>query len=328
MKDKSFSPTQKLTLSAMLLALSLLATYLAKMVPMGSFYYLRFSFTPSLIVYTSLALGPLYGALIGGLADLIPAFTYSQGDYNFLITLVYVLLGVLPWALEKVTRHFRSALKKPYAFYGSLLVILAILATIFYATDWLDSSFGAAAVWAKPTILAVIFVLDIALAVALYFTNRYYQKSLLEHPEVPSPNEIAIIALIDEVVVMDLLKALAFYVFYNWISNHSFPLSFGLVFSMLLLGSPLNILIVVFTDSWLLLFTKTFVHAYGWLSQDKEKEGGVAPMTNDEKTPDENESENEKDESREKRAKVGWLIFFGVCLLLMVVCLILIYHFR
>jgi hypothetical protein len=42
-------------------------------------------------------------------------------------------------------------------------------------------------------------------ALVSIITNKYYQKRILEHPDdIPSPNEIATIALISEVVVMDL----------------------------------------------------------------------------------------------------------------------------
>jgi hypothetical protein len=67
-----------------------------------------------------------------------------------------------------------------------------------------------------------------ASALASIITNKYYQKRILEHPDIPSPNEIATIASVSEVVVMDLLKALAFWAgSITWIANIKFPLSYG-----------------------------------------------------------------------------------------------------
>jgi hypothetical protein len=325
--NKSLSPTQKITFSAMLIALAVLSTFVAKTINMGSFYYLRFSLTPALIIYTSLTLGPLYGAIVGASADLIPAFTYSQGEYNFLITIVYLILGILPWLLEKGTRHFRTFLKKPYAFYGVLAGIFGIIVAIFYGTNWLDTSFGQAAYWGKPTILAIVFALDVGLCVGLYYTNKYYQKRILEHPDIPSPNEIATIALVSEVVVMDLLKALAFWAFYNWIANSKFPLSYGFVFSMLLMGSPLDVLIITFADSWLLIYTKRFISPGAYAkpaSGTKASSDEPLVMVDNENHP-ENLSEEEKEEIRkEKKARTGWIVFFTVAVLLMIICLIVI----
>lgn len=321
--SKDLTSTQKITFAAMLTALAVIATFIAKTIPMGSFTFLRFSLTPALVVYTSLTLGPLYGAIVGGLADLIPALTYQTGEYNFLITIVYILLGVLPWLLEKLTRHFRSALRKPYLFYGVLTVIFAITAVIFYATNWLDQSFGQAAYWGKPTVLAITFVLDIGLCIGLYFTNRYYQKRILEHPDVPSPNEIATIALVSEVVVMDLAKALAFWLFYNWIASSRFPISYGVIFSMLFLGAPVDVLFITFMNSWLLLFTKRYIHAYA--GGNPEKTNQDKSFLIDDKNHSDNLTEDEKEEARkDKKARIGWIIFFSVVIGIMIICIVVI----
>jgi hypothetical protein len=52
-----------------------------------SFLFLRFSLTPALVIYTSLALGPLYGAIVGGFRRSHSGFCLYQGSYNFLITI-------------------------------------------------------------------------------------------------------------------------------------------------------------------------------------------------------------------------------------------------
>jgi len=325
--NKTLSPTQKITFSAMLIALAVLSTFIAKTINMGGFSFLRFSLTPALVIYTSLTLGPVYGAIVGASADLIPAFTYSQGEYNFLITIVYVILGILPWLLEKITRHFRTFLKKPYIFYGVLAAIFAIITTIFYATDWLDISFGAAAYWGKPTVLALVFVLDVGLCVGLYYTNKYYQKRILEHPDIPSPNEIASIALVSEILVMDLFKALAFWAFYTWIANAKFALSYGFIFSMLLMGSPLDVLIITFADSWLLIYTKRFISpgAYSRPTSGTKADGDDSRFLVDDENHLENVSEEEKEDIvREKKARRGWIIFFTVVIVLMIICVIVI----
>ena len=131
--NKSLTTTQKITFSAMLLAMAVVSTFVAKTIPMGPFYYLRFSLTPALVIYTSLSLGPLYGAIVGAAADLIPAFALptGTGDWNFLITLVYVVrywkrarkalappihrLGSASWTRENPSpRPLRFAAGRPW----------------------------------------------------------------------------------------------------------------------------------------------------------------------------------------------------------------------
>jgi ECF transporter S component (folate family) len=256
----SLRPVQKLAFASMLLAMSIVMTLLAKKINMGSFFFIRFSLTPSLVVCSSLVLGPFYGILIGVFSDFIPAFLEATGPYNFLITIVYGVLGLLPWVIEKFSCHFRTALRKPYIFYASLALILGIVATLFYATNWLDDSFGSAAIWAKPLVLGATAFLDVGLCVSLYFWNRHYQKEILDLHDIPSPNEVAFISLISEVVVMDLLKALAFWVYYVFLANDSSTFTYGFVFSMLFMASSVDIIIMTFTVSWMLIFTKRYIH--------------------------------------------------------------------
>lgn len=324
----NLTSTQKLTFSAMLLALSVASTLLAKTIaaalPLGDFAFVRFSFTPALVIYTSITMGPLYGIVVGVASDLLPAFIYPTGAVNFFVTIVYAILGFLPWVLEKLSRHFRASLRKPYYLYGALAGLLVLMACLFYATDLFDSSFGPSAGWAKPTILGVLALFDVGLGIGLYFSNRYYQKQLLEIADVPSPNEVALIAFILEVVVMVALKALAFYGYFSWIANKPF-MSYGLIFSILLLATPVDVVLITFIVSWMLIYTKRFIRSYGFANAN-DKNGNISV----EKTSLKSEEEDEKsldeiaDQQAERKTRIAWIIFFSVILIAMVVSYIVI----
>ena len=62
---------RNITSAAILTALSIISTMVFKLIPMGDLVFLRFSLTPSLIMFASLALGPFYGAVVGVAADFI-----------------------------------------------------------------------------------------------------------------------------------------------------------------------------------------------------------------------------------------------------------------
>jgi ECF transporter S component (folate family) len=333
MNHGKLTQTQRLTFAAMLLALAIISTLVFKSISlpvMTAFPLLRFSLTPALIVYASLTLGPLYGAIIGAASDLIPALVLSTGPYNVLITIVYAIMGILPWFLVKLTRRFRSALRQPYFFYVTLALILVMVSTIIFATDWLNRSFGTTSLNVKILVVVVLALLSIGLSIGLYFTNRFYQKRILENTDVPSPNEIALISLVVEVVVNDGLKALAFWLFYSFMANTGFAVPFSWAFGMLLLGSPLNILFIVFLDSWLLIYTKKFICSYGYSDsvvktiephfQKKAPSDSLASKNNNVVLEDEDIAE----EKAQKRSKIGWIIFFVISILAMILCLIVI----
>jgi hypothetical protein len=332
MKAK-YTITQKITFSAMLLVLAVFSTMVFKLVSIPGLGFVRFSLTPAIVIYASLSLGPLYGAIVGIGGDLIPALIepISNGlggsSINILITIVYGLLGVCPWALEKLTKHFRSGLRKPWAIYATLALILGALAAVFFGSDLLDSGLNYVAKW---VLLGVFFLLDVALCVGLHFTNKYFQKRILDLTDIPSPNEIALISTICEIVLMVTLKSLAFYVYFMWMSGGSYKPLFTYLFASLLFASSPNILINTFAVSWMLIFTRRFLHNYGYPTVKEEGSVGSAADEADEKAKKDGQvAISEEDEDPEylaaqKKAKIGWILFFSILIALMIAAIIVI----
>jgi hypothetical protein len=332
MKAK-FSLTQKITFAAMLLVLGVFSTMVFKYISIPGLGFVRFSLTPAIIIYSSLTLGPLYGAVVGVCSDLIPALVTPYGvstAINPLITIVYGLLGIMPWALEKLTKHFRSVLKKPWILYGLLAAILAGVAGIFYGTNLLDAGLGSNPILVKSILLGVFALLDVGLGFGLYFTNKYFQKRILDLTDIPSPNEIAFISVICEIVLMVILKSLAFYVFYTWMNGGEFKPAFTYIFASLLFASSLNVLINTFAVSWMMIFTRRFIHAYGYPTIKEEGAPGSAADDNDllakqeGKHMNEEQDETKEDEANQKKAKIGWILFFTILALVMIACIIVI----
>jgi hypothetical protein len=91
---------------------------------------------------------------------------------------------------------------------------------------------------------------------------------------------------------------------------------------MLLMGSPLNVLLITFTDSWLLIYTKRFIRSYGWIDEAGKT---VKPVHMSEPSVVE-EPLDPEEEKKAKRAKIGWILFFSLTILAMIICVIVI-HF-
>lgn len=254
-----YSSIQKIVLAAMMLALATLATVIAKMVSIPMFRFASVSFAPALIMFSSLAFGPLYGAIVGAGSDVLGAFILPTGAYNPIYTVIAALWGILPWLLLFLTKRWRSAFRCPIAIYISLVLLLSLLAVGFYATDYF-SSFGENGIWLKPLILSVLFLIDVGLCIALHFTNVHFQTQILDYTDIPSPNEVSLIATLLQIVlgIFATAGALTFYFFI--LGNGSFPagLSFWIIALLLSALSTPNILVNSFLVSWLLIFARRF----------------------------------------------------------------------
>ena len=252
---------RNITSAAVLTALSIISTIIFKLIPMGDLVFLRFSLTPSIIMFTSLVLGPFYGAVVGIVSDFIPAMVAATGTYNFFITIVYGILGVLPWIFEKITSKFRSSLKPPFAVFIAMGVILAGLAAMLFFTDFIGGTVfqeGNTLV-IKFIILGIMVAVGAACCVSVSLTNRRFQRDVLEYSDIPSPNETALISLLCEALVMTVLKSLAFYLFYLiFVDNYS-P-AFQFFFMMILLGLPANVTISAISVYWMLVFDHKHLH--------------------------------------------------------------------
>ncbi len=254
-----YSPVQRIVIAAMMLALATLATIISKMVSIPIFRFASVSFAPALIMFSSFALGPLYGAMVGAGADILGAFIFPTGVYNPIYTVIAALWGTLPWLLLFLTKRWRAALRFPVAIYIALVLLLSLLAVGFYATDYFNSM-GENGVWLKPLILSVLFVIDVGLCIGLHFTNLHFQKQILDYTDIPSPNEVALIALTLQVAlgIFATAGALSFYFFVLGSGDYPIGLSFWIIALLLSALATPNILVNSALVSWLLIFVRRF----------------------------------------------------------------------
>ena len=90
--------TQKLTATAMLVALSVVAN--AFSVQISGSNYLSFTYVPSFLAAMYLGIFP--AAAVGFLGDLIAGLLFPKGAYNVLIGIASTLLAVIPAVVYKV----------------------------------------------------------------------------------------------------------------------------------------------------------------------------------------------------------------------------------
>lgn len=256
--SRRFNSIEKITLAATLLAIAIVLGTITKTIRIPHLSFLSFSFIPAIVIFSSLCLGPLYGALVGGLSDLIPAFLYPTGAYNFLLTIVFVLLGIFPWLLEKLTKRIRSFFPFGYLTCGLLAILFALECYFFYGTDLLNKRLSYFGEYAKVILLCLSALTDIICVVGLLLSERYYKRKKEGLSSLPGAGEVSFISFFLELILLVFLKGLAYYLYFIVISSTSYRVDYWLIVSMLVISAPLDLLFISLSVPWMLFFVNRY----------------------------------------------------------------------
>ena len=99
--------------------------------------FARLSFgSIALIIFSSIVLGPFYGMIIAGVADILGYFMFDMSSYGWFpqVTLTYVLMGLLPFFIYKLVKLIKKDKLVMIIEYSVFAVVLAIV-TIFFITQ-------------------------------------------------------------------------------------------------------------------------------------------------------------------------------------------------
>lgn len=186
------STVRKITISALMIALTVICLKVISIYP--GFPFVRISFGPALIVFSSLYLGPVYGAVVGAGSDLLGAFVFPTGAYQPLFTLVYGLLGFLPWFLNWIFKRIKNQKFAGFAVYFAIIC-------------WFLASM--ALVWLYPKIDSLTYKivyssvgagLLVAMLVGLHFISKKFAK---KYPEYDNKfYRYVLICIVVEIVLM------------------------------------------------------------------------------------------------------------------------------
>ena len=232
MKHASLSPGRKLAFASLLLALAIVSTGVFKLVPTGGLVFVRFSLTPSIVIFASIFLGPFYGAAIGALSDLVPALLLPTGlvEVNFLITIVYALLGFSPYFFLRLLDRF-SVLASRWTYLAIALLSIAAFAVTTFFDPGFERMFGEATYWVLPLFLCLDAASIVGYSAFLFLRDKGKDGS----EEV----KIGIVTYASEFIFSTFLKSLAFYLFLSFLSSSPSPIGFSFILCMLLLALPI-----------------------------------------------------------------------------------------
>lgn len=131
--------TNRLLTIALLSAISIIFTrFLSVMIPLFGFNAIRISLGDIPIMLAGILLGPLAGALVGGISDIIGSVFLSPYGYFPGFTLSAIFVGIIPGLFSKYIE------KNGMKFITMIIISLAtqIPVSIFLNTIWLTMLYG------------------------------------------------------------------------------------------------------------------------------------------------------------------------------------------
>ena len=162
---------------------------------------------------------------------------------NPLFTIVYGLLGILPWLIYWLIKR----IKNPHIPFiclisASILMFGALVYFIFFSsTIAANYSFE---MFHKIIIVSVAFVLLVATIIALFFINRFFVK---RYGDFYCPYKVAFVCLVSEVLLMLILN--------SFVKTITFQVNYWIIFFAQAIVFFINVPLNTFVVQGLLILT-------------------------------------------------------------------------
>lgn len=211
---------QRIAIGGLLLALIIIFTRFLSFQNIPLIPFVRISIGPALIIFASLLLGPIYGGVIGGLSDILGIILVPNAlgySINPFFTLIYTLLGVLPWCVFKLVNYIKSN-KLIYIISISILVSLFIFLTIFLLLNDAIVLFSKQynfELYQKILIIVICSLLISALSVGIYFIDRYFCHKNKDTYASFSSFKVAFTSIVVELLVLLVLNSIVKMIYFE-----------------------------------------------------------------------------------------------------------------
>lgn len=204
---KSLSVVQKIALAGLFTALAAILNKVLAVNYIAAIPFVRISFGgPAVIIFSSLLLGPLFGALVGGLSDVLGYFVFDMSSFPYApwITLTYVLLGFLAYYVFYLAKKIKNEKAMAIATYSTMGLAFVVSSLLIIFNDKLR--FFSAEYDLNLTLKIVVPLGMFALLVVIILFNYFFKKNFKkrnEDSELPfSIYQISFSLFILEVAVM------------------------------------------------------------------------------------------------------------------------------
>ncbi len=196
------SVLQRMTITAMMLTFYFICT---RYVMIQVTYQVRLSAGVAILIFSSILLGPISGAFIGGLGDVLGALIspYAGLTINPFMVICYTLMGAVPGLIMILFKKIKGKdLIYSISFFTLLTVIFISLTTVtaLSNTVTLFEREFTISIAAKILIPFIALILLGGFSYFTYFLNNKFKSRRIENPNLPSPYQISFIVVIIEVV--------------------------------------------------------------------------------------------------------------------------------
>ena len=209
---------RKITLSALVLALTIICTRLLSIQNIPIIPFVRISIGPALIIFASIYLGPIPGLVVGAASDILGIVLFPNAlgySINPWFTVVYGIFGLVPYFIFQLAKRIKKN-NVNFSIISTILGSLFVFVTIFIFLNSeiiLFKKTYTFLLWHKFLISGLSLLFSVGTILALYFTNKHFEKKYGENIVQTYP--IAIAAIVAEFFVMLLLNSLVKTIFFE-----------------------------------------------------------------------------------------------------------------
>ena len=170
----------KISFSALFIALGVILSRFLSINYLFGLPFLKISFAPSIVMFASFYLGPIYGFIVGTAVDVLGALLYPIGPFNPLFTIAASLTGLMPYLIYKFINITKVETKFPFVL-SIILIALNIFVISFMAcNDVIYSESGKKAYelypWIKWSLSSTILALSIAFLFGTIYIKRRFKE--------------------------------------------------------------------------------------------------------------------------------------------------------
>ena len=244
--NDKMSLVQKIALAGLFIALTTILQKVIAVNYIGALPFLRVTFGGcSLIIYSSIVLGPFWGLLIGASSDLLGYLIFDPKSTAFLpqITFIYALLGFASYFIYKgikMIKNDKALLITEYSVYALLFVGATLFLELYPGIE----------LWARISFPIIIFALFIVLIVCNIFISKHFKKRNVD--DRINVHTISFSCFLIELLIMigfgSLMKGWAF-------GFSTYPIILICQILVAFVNIPLN----TFLISYIMFFTRKYI---------------------------------------------------------------------
>lgn len=210
----NLKPIQKICISGLFVAvLVILNKVLAiNYIPIIPFVRVTFG-AGGIAIFASFLLGPLYGGIVVAASDVLGYLIFDPKTFGFFptVTLIYLLLGILPYFIFCFVKYIKSKKLMGFIQYFSFLIVLVLVSLFLIFNDSL-TLFGVTYDFELYEKIILISVLGV-LFLLLVFLNVLLDKKVNKN-NLFNVYQISFICFISELLIFvlfgSLMKSIAF----------------------------------------------------------------------------------------------------------------------